>query len=98
MEAGIRTEASCQGYPGGPAEIILSGRDEQLFRKAIGPDAAELVRTEYPGSTGSAALTGRHRMRFRLTAASLAFQRDIRRGEPGQGCRWALRVNRQAAT
>lgn len=64
-KAGIQTEASCEDVGGGLAEICLSGRDEQAFRARVGP-APRLLRTEYHGSTGSAALSGRHYMRFHL--------------------------------
>ena len=65
-KAGIQTEASCQDVGEGRAVICLSGRDEQAFRARVGPAAAELLTTEYHGSTGSAALSGRHYMRFQL--------------------------------
>ena len=64
--------------PGGEglAEISLSGRDEQAFRARVGPAAGLLV-TEYHGSTGSAALSGRHYMRFKLADVP-ALQRALR--------------------
>jgi hypothetical protein len=50
----------------GRAEIFLSGRDERALRAHVGPAGAELLTTEYHGSKGSAALSGRHVCRFQL--------------------------------